>query len=68
VSLAKQLDASVAKSKSARLRAVVILLSEDERGEQRLKALSGEEGIGNVSLAYLVPPGRSTTSSPTRRR
>jgi hypothetical protein len=57
VTLAKKLDAQVAKNKSARLRAVVVVLSEDEGTEAKLKELSRKEGIRNVSLALLEPAG-----------
>jgi hypothetical protein len=57
-SLAKKLDASVAANRSAKLRAVVVVLSDDEGLEEKLKALGQEQGgVKNVSLAYLSPPG-----------
>jgi hypothetical protein len=59
VSLVKKLDAEVARNKSekVRLRAVVVVLSEDEGMGEKLKALAQKEEIRNVSLALLSPPG-----------
>jgi hypothetical protein len=54
-SLAKKLDASVAANRSAKLRAVVVVLSDDQGTEEKLEALGKE--VTNVSLAYLAPPG-----------
>jgi hypothetical protein len=53
--LVKKLDRAVAKNKSARLRAVVVVLSDDDGMEQKLKALADEEGLKNVSLALVEP-------------
>jgi hypothetical protein len=55
--LVKKLDAEVARNRAARLRAVVVVLSDDEATEEKLKKLGEEEGIKNVSLALLDPPG-----------
>jgi len=55
--LAKRLDAEVAKNRPARLRAVVVVLSEDETLEEKLKTLDLKEGIKNVSLAFMDPAG-----------
>jgi hypothetical protein len=59
VTLVKLLDREVSRNKSEklRLRAVVVVLSEDEGMEDKLKALSRKEEIRNVSLALLLPPG-----------
>jgi hypothetical protein len=59
VTLVKLLDREVARNKSekVRLRAVVVMLSEDEGMQERLKALARKEEIRNVSLALLSPPG-----------
>ena len=59
VTLVKLLDREVARNKSEklRLRAVVVVLSEDEATETKLKALSRKEGVRNVSLAWMNPPG-----------
>ena len=59
VTLVKLLDREVSgnKSEKLRLRAVVVVLSEDEATEEKLKVLSRREGIENVSLALLLPPG-----------
>ena len=59
VTLVKLLDREVARDKSEklRLRAVVVVLSEDEATETKLKALSRKEGVRNVSLAWMNPPG-----------
>src|SRR5262249_5071864 len=56
-SLARKLDVTVARHRSARLRAVVVVLSDDAGIDEKLDALSRKEGLGNVSLAYLAPPG-----------
>jgi quercetin dioxygenase-like cupin family protein len=56
VTLVKRLDAEVAKNRSARLRAVVVVLSEDEGLEEELTKLGRQEGIRNVSLALVEPP------------
>jgi hypothetical protein len=59
VTLVKLLDREVARDKAEklRLRAVVVVLSEDEATQEKLKALSRQEEIRNVSLALLPPPG-----------
>src|SRR5262249_18221546 len=51
--LTKLLDAEVAKHRAARLRAVVVVLSEDERLESKLNYLAQKEGLKNVSLAVM---------------
>jgi hypothetical protein len=55
--LVRKLDAVVARNRAARLRAVVVVLSDDEATEEKLKKLGEEEGIKNVSLALLDRPG-----------
>ena len=55
--LTRKLDAEVVKNKSARLRAVLVVLSEDEGLEQKLQALGRKEGLKNVSLAFMEPRG-----------
>src|SRR5262249_18019212 len=55
--LAKKLDAEVGKNRPARLRAVVVVLAEDETLEEKLETLGRKEGIKNVSLAFTAPPG-----------
>ena len=59
VTLVKLLDREVSRnmSEKLRLRSVVVLLSEDEGMEDKLKALDRKEGTKNVSLAFLLPPG-----------
>src|SRR5262249_27456705 len=54
--LARRLDVEVARNRPARLRAVVVVLSEDEGLEEKLETLGRKEGIKNVSLAFTVPP------------
>jgi hypothetical protein len=55
--LARALDAEVARDRSAKLRAVVVVLSADEGLEKKLEALAQKEGIRNVSLAVMGPGG-----------
>jgi hypothetical protein len=55
--LTRRLDAEVARNRSARLRAVVVVLSDDEGMEKKLQALAREEGIRNVSLAVMGSAG-----------
>jgi hypothetical protein len=55
--LVKRLDAEVAKYRSAKLRAVVFVLSDADDLETRLKDLAEKQAIGNVSLAITDPAG-----------
>ena len=55
--LARKLDAEVVKNRAARLRAVVVVLSDDEGTETKLKDLAQKEGVQNVSLALAEPAG-----------
>jgi hypothetical protein len=55
--LARKLEAQVASNRSAKLRAVVVVLSDEEGLEKKLEALAKEEGIRNVSLAVMEPGG-----------
>jgi hypothetical protein len=55
--LARRLEAEVARNRPARLRAVVVVLSDEEGLEEKLEALAREEGIRNVSLAVMEPAG-----------
>lgn len=55
--LVRRLDSAVARNRAARLRAVVVVLSEDEGLEEKLQALGRKEGINNVSLAFMEPAG-----------
>jgi hypothetical protein len=55
--LVKKLDAEVGRNKSAKLRAVLVLLSEDDAVEQSLKKLAREQQLRNISLALIEPPG-----------
>src|SRR5262249_52499123 len=55
--LTRTLDAEVARNRSAKLRAVVVVLSDDEGREKKLEALAKKEGIRNVSLAVMEPAG-----------
>jgi hypothetical protein len=56
VTLVKLLDREVAKNKSEKLKAVVVVLSDDDATEEKLKALNRKEGVRNVSLAFSPPP------------
>jgi hypothetical protein len=55
--LAKRLDAKVAKYRSAKLRAVVLVLPDEDELETRLKDFAEKQAIGNVSLAITDPAG-----------
>ena len=55
--LVNKLDAAAAERKSARLRVVVVLLSDDEPLENNLKKYGEEQGIKHVSLAIMEPDG-----------
>jgi hypothetical protein len=55
--LAKELSAAAGRNCAARLRAVVVVLSEGAGVEEKLKALGRKEGAENVSLAYMAPDG-----------
>jgi hypothetical protein len=57
VTLARRLDGEVARNRSARLRAVVVVLSGEAGLEEKLTELGRQEGISNVSLAFMEPPG-----------
>jgi hypothetical protein len=56
-SLVKKLDAEVAKRKSARLRAVVVILADDEAVENRLKEFGERQRVKHVNLAIMEPDG-----------
>ena len=51
--LMKKLDAEVGKHKAARLKAVVVLLSEDDKLERTLSELGKRQEIRRVSLAIM---------------
>jgi hypothetical protein len=51
--LVKKLDAEVGKNKATRLKAVVVMLSDDDGLEQTLSELSKRQGIRRVSLATM---------------
>jgi hypothetical protein len=55
--LARKLDAEVARNRPARLKAVLVVLSDDAAIEKQLKALAQKQGLKNVSLAFLEPAG-----------
>ena len=55
--LVKKLDAEVAKRKSAKLRAVVVILSDDDAVETNLKDYGAKHGLKNVNLATMEPAG-----------
>ena|SRR5207249_2367022 len=54
--LMKKLDVEVGKNKAARLRAVVVMLSEDDKLERTLREFGNRQGIRRVSLA-ITPDG-----------
>src|SRR5438093_6014235 len=56
-SLVKKLDAELAKRKSAKLRAIVVILSDDDALETNLKDYVAKEGIKSVDLAIMEPAG-----------
>jgi hypothetical protein len=56
-SLVKKLDAEVARRKSARLRAAVVLLSDDGALETSLKNLGKKQALDHVPLAIMEPEG-----------
>jgi hypothetical protein len=55
--LVKKLDAEVAKRKSARLRASVVILSDDDALDNKLKKYGEKKGIKHVNLAIMEPDG-----------
>jgi hypothetical protein len=55
--LVKKLDAEVTKRKSAKLRSVVVFLSDDDALETNLKDFGEKQGIKNVNLAIMEPAG-----------
>jgi hypothetical protein len=55
--LAKKLDAEVDRNRAAKLRAVVVVLSDDDVVEQSLKKLAREQRLRNISLALMGPHG-----------
>jgi hypothetical protein len=56
-SLVKKLDAEVAERKSAKLRAVLVILSDDDALETNLKDYGKEQAIKHVNLAIMEPAG-----------
>jgi hypothetical protein len=55
--LVKKLDQTVADSKDPKRAAWVVLLTDDDKAEAKLKALAEKEGIKNVILAIESPTG-----------
>jgi hypothetical protein len=55
--LTRKLDREVRRNSKAKLRAVVVVLSDDKEMEENLKALAEEEEIKNVSLAVMESSG-----------
>jgi hypothetical protein len=55
--LTRKLDVAVSRNRSARLRAVLVVLSDDAGMEKKLEDLASEDGIRNVSLAVMEPAG-----------
>src|SRR5688500_14905975 len=56
-SLVKKLDAEVAKNKSAKVRSAVVMLTDEEGMEKKLKELHDKQGIKHVSLGIDNPAG-----------
>jgi hypothetical protein len=55
--LLNKLDAAAAEHKSARMRVVVVMLSDDDSLEDNLKKCGEEQGIKHVNLAIMEPDG-----------
>jgi len=55
--LVKKLDAEATQYRSARLRVVVVMLSDDETLEKNLKDFGEKQGLKNVHLAIMEPDG-----------
>jgi hypothetical protein len=55
--LVNNLDAEAARHKSAKLRVVVVMLSEDDALENKLKMYGEQQGIKHVNLAIMEPDG-----------
>jgi ChrR Cupin-like domain len=55
--LVKKLDAEVAEMKSAKLRVIIVILSDGEAVEKDLTDLAQKEGTRNVNLAIMEPDG-----------
>jgi hypothetical protein len=55
--LVNQLDAVGARHKSARLKIVVVILSDDDALENNLKEYGEKQGIKHVNLAIMEPAG-----------
>jgi hypothetical protein len=55
--LVNALDAEAAKQKSARLKVIVVLLSDDDALENNLKEYGEKQGIKQVNLAIMEPTG-----------
>jgi hypothetical protein len=53
--LVKKLDAEVAKNKAAKLKAIAVILADDEATENHLKDLCEKQGIKSVNLAIMEP-------------
>jgi predicted TIM-barrel fold metal-dependent hydrolase len=56
-SLVEKLDAEVAKRKSAKLRAIVVILSDNDALEANLEEYAKKQGFKNVNLAMMEPTG-----------
>jgi hypothetical protein len=56
-SLVKKIDAETAKNKSAKMGSFIVFLSEDEKLQDKLKALASKEGIKNCVFAIDNPAG-----------
>ena len=55
--LVNTLDAEAVKHKSARLKVIVVLLSDDDALENNLKEYGEKQGLKHVNLAIMDPPG-----------
>jgi hypothetical protein len=55
--LVKKVDAEAANKKSAKLRAIVVIVSDDDAVETNLKDFAEKQGIKHVNLAIMEPAG-----------
>jgi predicted P-loop ATPase len=56
-SLVKKIDAETGKNKSAKMGSFIVFLSDDEKLQDKLKALAEKEGIKNCVFALDNPAG-----------
>lgn len=56
-SLVKKIDAETAKNKSAKMGSFVVFCTDDDKLEDKLKALATKEGLKNIVLSIDNPAG-----------